>query len=313
MLPLLFLACSPDPTDTSGPADSGTGDPTGDPLTIPLAGECPMESHHGAFVVEAYDNYSIVDGSVSDGVVPSMVLENSAEEGDCILWKRNNPYCEPACVSGDTCDFSGECIPYPAAQDLGTVSVRGLTSSVDMEPIVPGYRYFDTDLDYPGFKAGKLVQLTTSGGAYASFTLHAVGVDLLEPTATSWTVTPGTPLSVAWDAPTTTVRSSVRLSLNIDQHGQTPLTLVCHFDDDGAAEVPASVMDALMGAGVTGFPLASIRRQTADSTTVGTGCVDLVLSHDVDIDVTVEGHTPCTSNADCPPGHPCNLAIQTCE
>ncbi len=321
MLPLLLLlACDPGPAttgDSADAADTGVPDPTGDPLTIALLGECPLDTHYGGFVVEAYEDYAIVDGTVTNGVVPVTVLENVATEGDCTLLKRNNPYCEPTCESSEACDFDGNCIEYPVAQDLGTVTIAGTKPAAVMTATSPGYRYFKTEMRLPPWAPGKLIELTTTGATVEPFTLHGVGPDLLEPTSTTWTVVSGTDLLVSWDAPTTEVRTEVRLSLNIDQHGQTPITLVCHFDDDGEATVPASVIDAVMGAGVTGFPNASLRRQTADSTTLSGGsttggCVDLLVAHELAMDVEVEGHTPCTSNADCPPGHPCDLATQTC-
>jgi hypothetical protein len=311
---LLLPACpapsSPDAEDSAG--DGGLDGPTGDPLTIPLAGECPLETHFGSFVVEAYQDYAYVDGALADGVVPATVLAAVSSEGDCTLWKRNNPYCEPTCASGYTCDFEGECVPYPVETDLGTVTVYGLTADVVMEPVSPGYGYFFTTLSFPGFREGELVELATSGGAIEPFTLHGVGPALLEP-AGPWSVQGGSPLAVQWNAPVTTVRTEVRLSLTIDQHGQTPLTLVCHFPDSGSAEVPASVVDALVSAGVTGYPTGFLRRQTADSVQANGGCVDLLVDHDVKVEVTVTGHTPCDSNDDCPPGETCNLAIETCE
>ncbi|MBM4389840.1 MAG: hypothetical protein FJ090_01850 [Deltaproteobacteria bacterium] len=320
MLPILLLACDPGsapPGDSSAPADTGVPDPSGDPQTVALLGECPLETHYGGFVVEAYESYAIVDGTVSNGVVPVTVLENVATEGDCTLLKRNNPYCDPTCDSKETCDFDGTCIEYPVAQDLGTVTIAGIDPAAVMAATSPGYRYFKTDMDFPPWTAGELIQLSTTGATVESFTLHGVGPDMLEPTSTTWSVASGEDLVVGWDAPAGEVRSSVRLSLNIDQHGQTPVTLVCHFDDDGEASVPSSVIDAVMGAGVTGYPSASLRRQTADSTTLGGGtttggCVDLLVAHELAIRVEVEGHTPCTTNADCPPGHPCDLATQTC-
>lgn len=317
MLTLLFLFACDFSNDDNGSADSATdsglANPDGDPATVPLLGYCPLETHWGEFVVEAYDTYSIVDGQMNDGVVPATVLELAAEEGDCKLLKRNNPYCDPTCDPGYTCDFSGECVVYPLGVDLGTVTISGLVDLVTMEPLGSGYQYFDTRISHPAFEPGVLVQLQTEGGSLAPFTLHAVGVSLLVPTSNLWEVAKSTALVVSWDAPTTQVRSTVDLSLNIDQHGITPVTLQCSFVDDGSAEVPASVLDALFAFGVSGYPSANIARRTVDSTTIGDGCVDFALGHEVLVDVTVVGHTPCDSPDDCPDGQECNFTIQTCE
>ena len=313
---LLLASCDPsgdDGIDPDSGTDSGLVDPTGDPATVPLLGYCPLETQWGEFIIEAYDNYSIVDGQASNGVVPATVLELAAAEGDCRLLKRNNPYCDPTCGPGFTCDFDGTCVVYPEAQDLGSVRISGLVEDVVMEPLAPTYQYFNTKLAHPAFLPGALVEMVTTGGAFAPVMLHAVGVDLLEPTSLLWEVAAGSALAVSWDSPVGAVRSSVDLSLNIDQHGITPVTLQCSFQDTGTAVVPASVLDALFAFGVSGYPSANLARRTVDSAPLGEGCIDLALGHEVLVDVTVGGHTPCGSTADCPDGQECNLAIQTCQ
>lgn len=306
-----FSSTGPDtsPTDTG---DTAVVDPDGDPATVPLNGMCPLESRWGGFEVEANESYSVVDGEVANGVVPLTILEQTLSEGDCKLLKRNNPYCDPPCGTEETCDFDGECIPYPENQNVGTVTVGGLTESVSMEP-TSNNNYFFTKLSNPAFTPGKLIALKSAGGAYAPFTLQGVGVAPLVPTSTTWIITAGQPLQVAWDAPPAAVRSEVYLSVNVDQHGLTPATLVCTFADDGAAEVPSSVMDALLGSGVTGYPSATIQRRTADKAMLGAGCVDFVVDYEVLAHVSVTGHTPCSGPDDCPEGQECNMALQTCE
>lgn len=312
---LAFLACggpAGSPPGDDSPADSASEILEGDPATIPLAGLCPSDTRWGAFSVEAYDAYAIVAGSVADGVLPISVLTEVTSEGNCQLLRRENPYCSPSCESGQTCDLDGVCVPYPEGQDLGTVSVLGLLDAVSMEPSTPGYTYSSDTLPFPPFEAGGLVALQSSGGNHDPLLLHGVGVDLLEPTDTSWELAGAVPLSLAWDAPAGSVRSEVALNMNIDQHGITPIFLRCAFADTGSATVPASVIDAMLAAGVSGFPSASLARRTVDRTAVGEGCVDFTVSHDVLIDLSVDGHTPCESNADCPIGHPCDTETQTC-
>lgn len=313
---LALYACATEPDtgdsdDTSGGID--TSDPDGDPMTVPLGGTCPLDTRWGAFKVEANTDYSAIDGAIADGVVPVTILEEALSEGDCRLMKRNNPFCDPSCGPGTTCDFDGTCIPYPANQDVGTVSITGLRDAVVMEPVEPSYKYFYTELHNPAFEAGKLIQMKSTGGAYAAVTLHGVGVAVLAPPSVDWLVTAGEALQLTWDAPTTEVRSEVFASVNVDQHGITPLTLECVFADDGAAEVPASVMDALLSAGVTGYPSGKLQRRTVDRADVGAGCVDFMVDYTLKAKVSVAGHTPCTGPGDCPEGMECNLAIQTCE
>lgn len=311
---LLFACATTSPTDSADTApDIDTSDPDGDPDTVELGGTCELDVRWGAFKVEANPDYSAVDGQIADGVVPVTVLEEAAREGDCRLMKRNNPFCDPTCGPGTTCDFDGTCIPYPANQDLGTVVITGLKDAVVMEPVAPSNKYFYTQLQNPAFEAGELIELTTGGGAYPVLTLHGVGPATLQPVSLDWVVTAGTPLQIGWDAPAAAVRTEVFVSVNVDQHGITPITLECVFADDGEAQIAASVMDALLSAGVSGYPSGKIQRRTVDKAAVGEGCVDFMVDDSRVAKVSVTGHTPCSGPQDCPEGLECNLATQTCE
>lgn len=312
-LPLLLLLACPDPADTGDSEAADTAGPLGDPNTIPLNGACDLDRRWGSFEVEANEAYSVADGAIANGVVPVTVLTEVAAEGDCRLLKRENPYCNPTCQPGDTCDLDGVCIPYPENQDLGTVTIAGLTSAVSMEPLVPGNKYSFVAFDGIAFKPGKLIELVTGGGAYAPQTLHGVGVTPLVPTSLDWVITKGTPLDLSWDTPAETVRSSVFVSVSVDQHGVTPVTLECTFADTGSNAIAASVVDALLNFGISGFPSARIQRRTVDKVMLGEGCADFIVDYEAVADVAVSGHTPCSRSEECPAGQDCNLALQTCE
>ena len=308
-------------TDTS---DTGTPfevpEVTGDPATVPLGGECALENRFGTFIVEVYgtDGYSIVSGSALDGVVPITVLENVGTEGDCVLLKRNNPFCDPQCQGGETCDFDGECIPYPASQNLGVVTVGGLADDVVMRPVEPGTTYFDSTLTHPIFNEGDLVEMRThEDGAFGDLELHGVGVAPLQLTSTEWALSTEDDFVVTWAPPAgPTVRSEVYMRLTIDQHGTTPISMYCSFDDDGEGSIPAGLLGQLVDSGVTGFPNAVITRRTIDSVTVpGDGCLEFVASapQNPDPSVDVDGFTPCTRPEDCPKGQTCNVPLEICE
>lgn len=326
---LLLLGCAPEPSpdadpppDTDPPAVDDTDtddeptvpDPEGDPATIELAGECALEERLGGFLVALYDGYSIVDGSVADAVLPVSVLEEVGASGTCRLLKRNNPHCDPPCEPGQTCDFDGTCIPYPANQDLGTVTVGGLAKPVVMQPLGAGRNYFDTKLPHPAFEPGALVELRTGGGAFEPVILHGVGVEPLELVDEAWVLVDGEPLAFRWVPPGhEPARGHVHLRLNVDQHGLTPIQLFCEFPDDGEAVVPADLVSQLIHSGVTGFPNATVTRRTVDRDAIGPGCVDFVVASPTTPSVRVDGYTPCLKDADCPQGKTCNLALQICE
>ena len=257
-----------------------------------------------------------IDGAVADGVVPQSVLEELNAVDDCRLLRRNNPFCDPPCDAGETCDWDGECIDYPVKQDLGTVTITGLSQAVSMDPVFPGNTYFDTSLSDPPWTSSELVTISMPGGAYGPLELHGVGVDPLTVLDTEgWEVQEGQDLIVHWEAPTAAVvRSEVGLVISVDQHGTTPGTLYCTFEDDGEGTVPAAIVDGLINSGVTGFPSGSLERRTVDSVGLSDGgCMDLRLSAPAEIEVDVIGYTPCVSDADCPDDLDCNEELQICQ
>ncbi len=297
--------------DTAG-TDSGPPE-SPDPATVPLSGTCEMEDDLGGFLVKSVVDETTVEGTVADGVIPASVLEEIGAEGDCRVLRRNNPYCSPTCDPGEVCDFDGTCLPYPANQDLGTVTLTGMVQPVTMEPLFPGNSYYDTTLPHPGFVPGSLLSLEMAGGIYGPVSLYGVGVEPLDMAGVSWKIESGVALDLTWPAPTGPIqRSEVRVSLSIDQHGVSPSALSCRFDDDGSGSVPAAMMSLLVDVGVTGFPTGSIERLTGDRVEVSAGCFDLKVSEPRTVSVDVVGHTPCIADPDCPAGQSCNLELQTC-
>ena len=72
-------------------------------------------------------------GQEAARIVPArtQALEPVGEGGGCVMLRRNNPFCDPPCQPGTTCDFDGACIPYPSNHDVGLVDITGLVEPVD--------------------------------------------------------------------------------------------------------------------------------------------------------------------------------------
>ncbi len=308
MLALLLLGCPADPSVE----DSAATTPTVTGVTG-LDGTCLDAERLGRFTVDSNADYAFVTGSANDGVVPTSVLTQLYASGDCIIWRRENPYCDPACDPGDTCGLDGTCVPYPVTQDLGLVRVDGLVQAVEMSPVSPGYTYFDTSLPNPPWTPGAALSLTTGNGVWDPIQLDGVAPETLAASSLAWVVTRERPFAMAWDDLGAPVPTEVVLELRIDQHGTTPSSAVCRFVDDGAAEVPADIIDELMGLGVTGFPAGSLVRRTADRADLGDGCLDFIASSSQLPHVSISGYTPCRSDEECPKGLECNEALERCE
>ena len=317
-LVLSLLGCSGPVDTTDGTSDTDPVDDTGTSLytaaDVPLGGACDLANGFGAFLVAGTPEQTDVSGKVADGVVPFTVLEELVAEGGCAVLRRNNPYCDPACGPADTCDFNGECIPYPVNQDLGTVGISGLARAVSMEPVFPGNTYYDTEAPYAEIVPGAVVSLGMPGGVYGPATMYGVGFEALDVTGAAWNVEAGTDLALTWPAPVdAVVRSEITVEINIDIHGVTPSVLRCAFPDNGSAVIPGAILTELVGVGVTGFPNGTIIRRTVDHAAAGAGCMEFIVSTPRSAQVDVAGHTPCVNDEECPEEQQCNEELQTCE
>lgn len=247
--------------------------------TPTLRGSCSLSVKVGSFTVMHEDTYSVVSGEVANGVVPATILQKVGENGDCVLLRQVAPFCDPVCTSGTTCDYDGTCVAYPDALSVGKVTISGLNKSVEMNPVAPGQNYFDTQMPHPAFDPGACIQLVAEGGDIAGFTLYGTGVTPLEIPAEPWVVRRDQPLTVSW-TPAQDGQARILLTLNIDQHGLSPVTLFCDVADSGSFTIPAEMINALMDFGFTGLAKGDIYRQTVDSVDTVYGCVEFkVVSH----------------------------------
>jgi hypothetical protein len=287
-----------------------------DPTLVILHEACPIEERIGGFLVQMNEDmgYTSVDGVVKNGIVPGYIPDITLEEGDCRLLARRNLFCDPACTSGFTCGTDQTCIPMPLGQDMGKVILRGLAKRLELNALQPGNSYSWTQLPYPGYEVDQVIQLRTISGYLGALELYGIGVSQLVPSESAWVITEGQDLIIEWEPPQVGARSRVLIEINIDQHGLTPLTLNCDMPDTGSATIPQAIIDGLMEAGVTGFPIGRVTRRTTDSYTAAEGCIDFFISSVRTITVEVAGHTPCTNNDDCTTPEICDLdpLIQQC-
>ena len=309
VLPLLALmACEPDPGDTAPIAPDDTAPETWG--LDDLGGSCGYADHLGRFELAHWDGpdegFATVTGAVLDGVIPITVLEEVASEAGCTLWRKNNPFCEELCQPDEACNHDGECEPYPMAQDLGPVQVDGL--AVPLTLTADGFgNYWDTSVGYPMFEPGAHITLTAAD----RFELRGLGVERIEVAEPNWLLEPGVDMPVSWTVPT--VPGRVAITFNIDQHGTSPLTMICELPDTGSASIPAALLGPMVDNGVSGYPSAWIRRRTADRVAISDGCTDLLVYSHRAVDMAVEGYTPCNGDLDCPDGQHCDIERQICE
>ncbi|KIG19496.1 hypothetical protein DB30_00005 [Enhygromyxa salina] len=303
-----LLACSGTIACTTAPGDEDADTSVVEPGE--LDGACPLNERVGLFSVVHEADYSAVDGEINEAVIPATIVQETLAAGGCQLLTRDNPFCDPACGTGEACTHAGSCIPYPERQDTGTVTIDGLAVGVVMQPRADK-RYFETTLPHPVFSPGTAIRLTSSGGEVGPLELSGRGFAPIELAKSAWIAQPGQPLIVNWVAEDDG-EARFYLTINVDQHGISPSTLVCEGPDTGSFEVPATMIDALLDAGISGFPTGHAYRRTVDSTITDNGCVELQVRSHRDATLEVAGHTPCTATPDCPDGQTCDIPNQTC-
>ncbi len=300
---LSMAACVEHSTDD---ADTDTDIP------VELDGACPLNERVGLFSLVHEADYSAVDGEIHTAIVPTTFVEETIAAGGCRLLEPQNPFCDPPCSSGEACSQAGTCIPYPERLETGVVTLAGLEVDVVMSPRADK-RYFETTLPHPVFRPGAAISLTSTGGELGPLALSGRGFAPLELIGSLWTVQAGQPLVVEWVVPEASDdETSFQLTINVDQHGTAPTVLACEGPDSGRFEVPATVIDALLQAGVSGFPVGHAYRRTLDSTATDTGCVEFQVRSHQSAQLEIAGHMPCTSTADCADGLSCDVMNETC-
>lgn len=310
---LLLCACDGRRGGVGAGTDTGDTGAGGSWSFDDLAGACPADDDLGGFEVAQWDDdsdgFATVTGEIYSAVIPTTRLFALESEGDCQLHQQVNPHCDPACDAGEVCTHEGECEPYPVLQELGTAEITGLAESLTLES--DGGSYWDTSLPYPLFEEGAAIALRTTGGEVDPLALHGLGVAPLDLLTFEWAVSSSEDLVLQWTPAEQEAR--VRVSVNVDQHGNSPITLRCDMDDDGEGIISASLVEIFLDYGVSGFASGSIVRQTADSIQLEAGCTDLrVYSQRSPDEITVEGHTPCYTDDHCPEDQHCDMDTNTC-
>ena len=279
---LFATACGGDDDATDG----GNGE---DARVVELGDPCPLDDKVGVFEIAQRELYAAVTGQVATGVIPSTILTAEGSEAGCTLLRKTNPFCDPPCQPGQVCTQAMECVAYPENQSVGTITISGLLQAVEIEPNVVN-SYQDTSVPNPPFEIGSNIFLDAPGDTLEAFSLSGRGVETIVPSAESWTIVEGDPLDIAWTASTGPGR--IWVSFNVDQHGNSPVTMFCDLEDTGSASVPAQLLTDLLGLGLSGVASAHMYRRTVDSVQIAQGCVELdVLSH-IQVGLMVDGFIP---------------------
>ncbi len=250
-----------------------------------LGTACDPTKRIGRFQVGMKKFGSEFSGRVFDSVDFNGVPTVKDTEGPCRILQRKPWFCDPPCQPGNQCTSQGTCVAMPAPVDVGQVSVTGLSAPIQVSPDA-GLNYTFLDFDSAPFEPGAALELSAQGKEFAAFQLSGTGVEPLVLESIKWTLVMNEPFVARWTAGTT--GATVLISLNVDQHGSTPATLVCEVADDGEYEISAEMVSALLLFGVNGAPTAYVFRRTIDSVELDQGCVEFEVYSQVNLVVATE-------------------------
>ncbi len=314
-----------DPSPTAGDSGAGAGGASGASsaagTSAPSYHPCSAEQRVGGFDLHAVAEtmaampiaaHTDFNGSVLDAVPPGDVWDELDAADDCRLVIAPDSFCASACGSGETCGASG-CVPTPRTHSVGTVTVMGLASELSLMPSMSSRRYSLTAaLPYPPYAEGAQIQLQAGGGDYEPFTLHAIGVPLLELAAGEITVAREAPVALRWTERSDVGPARVFVELDIAHHGGIFARIECEVDDDGELVIPAELVTQLVDRGVAGFPTVTVTRRSVDSTMIAPGCVELEIGSQVIREVAIPGLSSCSNERPCPAGQTCQQDL-TCS
>jgi hypothetical protein len=298
----------------SGNAGSGSAGTTSDP-----------SASVGSFVVAldetGADPVARITGTVSDAPsIPQngIILEPVTTDGDCKLLKPRAPFCNPgSCGVGAICVADDTCQNQPTLKDVGTVTVTGVKTASGMAPFdltnVNGHYGFGQALTYPPFAEGDDVSVTTTGGDYAPFSLHAQGIIPLVLADGALTLEKGKPLTLTWTAKGTSSDASIHVKIDISSHGGSRGELDCDAADTGSLTISATLVTQLLNLGFAGYPSIDVIRQAVSSTVIAPGRVRLELSHRITRNLVIPGLISCRlPDEPCPTGKTCQTDL-TCK
>jgi len=283
---------------------------------------CAADVRVGQFALELKPGengappYAQVSGLVRDGVDPKDVWQQVAHQGSCQVLIGPVANCMPACALGSVCR-AGACVAAPVARPLGVATMTGLLVPLMMTPNDKTASYYGpipSGTAFPPYTIGAAIGLDTAGGDYSPLSFAVSGIEpMAVPDGQSLALTttkPNAPLVVRWTTAGSGGTGRVWLSFDLAHHAGIAAKLICDVSDTGSASVPGALLDDLAKRGTGGFPELTITRASVDTGSIPPGCVDFSVSSTIPKQLSVEGVTSCTEDADCKQPQTCLASLK---
>ena len=295
----------------------GTGGTGGGSAALTTYKACERDKLQGDFVITLADTpdgkFTEIQGTMMDGVDQIRQVKLVKQVGDCRILQPPEAFmCTPQCDFGNQqCTPTG-CTPKPRLKDVGMMSVTGLKTGTNQLRNIDAVYSNTGDLPFPAFDEGADLTLQATGnGGWGPFTLKGWGIAPLNVPTAPVTVQMGQPVTLTWTAPSKPGPTRVLIDFSINRHGLIDSWLECTVPDTGSFTVTAEMTTELFKSGVSGFPSVSFTRQSGDTTTVMSGCTQLLVRSPVSRDLNVPGIVSCSDDRPCPNNRMCRADL-TC-
>jgi len=304
VLLVLSSACGSDPTSAGTAGGGGSAAQGGASGASNSGGGANDGALHGSVVVTLQqptdgDAYTTVIGRFFDGAQPDIIsLEARGEQAGCKLYVPRAPFCSNPCAPA-VCTADDVCTAYPTPRGVGTLTLKGLGASLELQPASSLIVYQAPSLDHPPCEAGAPVTASASGVSLSAdciAPLQLMGPDPIP-------IVKDAPLRLSWLPAASGARSRVRVKLDVSHHGGSKGEIDCDVADTGELEIAASLVTALLDLGLAGFPTININRVVVGTDEANPN-LELVLSSDLTRAVDT-GVISCLDDAACPDDQTC--------
>jgi hypothetical protein len=256
-----------------------------------------------------------MSGKVYDGPYPSPIVWTTTDSvGGCILRVPKIPFCDPPCSGTEVCVADDTCAAFPKAQDLGSITVRGVgPTEFQMDQILGDYQPpGDVDIPFPPSAEGDELQIETAGGVYDPFSVTSQGILPLELAGPDpLPIESGKALSLEWNQGSVDA-AQILVAVDVSHHGGQKGEVDCNVPDTGSLEIPERLVTKLLDLGTAGFPSISVARVAIGTTRIEPGLVALTVTSPILRELDIPGVISCDTDEDCPAGQSCQ-ANRTCQ
>lgn len=306
---LLGLGCS---APSAEEPEAGDDSPALD-LSAPVVGSFAISLVAPTSTTDGFTSFL---GRVYEAPVPDrLAWDEAASAHGCQLRIPEAPFCDPACGSSDVCTRESGCVPFPKAQELGAVTLTGLSATaIEMMPVASTYQLPpEVSLPHPPTDEGAAIRLQSAGGAFDPFTIQAAGIAPLELTGPEALPLDGSAtLSLSWQPPADPSASRIQVKVDISHHGGLKGVIECDVEDDGSLEIDAELVAQLIELGTAGWPTVSLSRVATGGVNIAPGLVYMTVSSRVERALEVPGVVSCNENDECGADEVCS-AGRFCE